>query len=138
MADRPPRPWTAIGLGLVFGLYAVLLVAAVRTGAHQAFTGWTAKLLTLGGIALGLLPWGAWLRPRIVWGLGLLGCWALVACYLVLLAPIALVVRLIGDPLSRRRPAPPPTRLVGGPAGSSHWLARPPLPNTLDAARVEY
>ena len=120
--------WQEVALGVGFGVYAAVLVVAVRAAAHQAFAGWTARLLTMGGIAVGLLPWLHWLRPRIAWVLGLLGRAVLVACYLVLLLPFALLLRLLGDPLRMRRPA----------AGSSQWLVRPPLPNTLDASRLEY
>ena len=113
---------------LLFWVYAVALVLGVRTVAHYTLTGWAAKLSTMGGIAVGLLPWGHWLRPRIVRVLGLVGRAALVVCYVVLLLPIALIMRFFSDPLRRRRPA----------AGSSQWIARPPLPNTLDAAHLEY
>ena len=122
------KSWTHMAVGLAFWAYAIALVLTVRTLAHQAFTGWPAKLLTMGGIAVGLLPWGRWLRPRVVWGLGLVGRAALIVCYVVLLLPIALIMRLFSDPLRRRRPA----------AGSSQWITRPPLPNTLNASRLEY
>ena len=122
------KSWTHRAVGLAFWVYAIALVVTVCTLAHQTFTGWPAKLLTMGGVAVGLLPWGHWLRPRVVWVLGLVGCAVLVLCYLVVLLPMALVMRLFGDPLRVRRPA----------AGSSQWVARAPLPNTLDASRLEY
>jgi len=43
--------------------------------------------------------------------------------YVVLIVPGGLVLRLVGDPLRRRRP---PT---------SNWTARVPVPTTLDEAR---
>ena len=129
LSDAPlgsPSPSRAVVVA--FWLYAMVLAVGVRTAAHHAFTGWVAKLVTMGGIALGRLPWGRWLQPRIAWVLGLFGRAILLACYAVFLMPIAALMRLRGDALKTARPA----------GGSSHWLARTPRTNTLNEARVEY
>lgn len=117
-----------IAVTATFWAYAILLVLGARSATHSMLTGWAAKLATMGVVAVGLLPWGRWLRPRIIWVLGFLGRITLLMCYLVLLLPVALIVRLRSDVLKTRRPA----------AGASSWILRKPLANTLDAARVEY
>jgi hypothetical protein len=43
--------------------------------------------------------------------------------YGVLIVPIGLVLRLVSDPLRRRRPR------------TSNWTSRPPVPATMDEAR---
>ena len=115
--------WRWAIVTLAFWLYAIALFVGVRTVAHDRFTGWAAKLLTMGGVAIGLLPWGHWLRPRLAWVLGLAGRAVMVVCYLIVLMPIAAIIRLSGW---RRR------------AGASWWVDRAPLPDTLDASRFEY
>lgn len=117
--------WWSLLATLAFWLYAAALFVGVRTLVHHGFTGWAAKLLTMGGIAAGLLPWGRWLGPRIAWVLGLTGRAVLVACYLIVLMPIAAIVRLIGGKSLSKY-------------GSSLWVDRAPLPHTLDASRLEY
>jgi len=116
------------GVALVFAVYAAALVTASRwIGPRVLADGWPARLLTLGLIALGLLPWGRWLRPRIAVALGWLGRAVLVACYFTVLVPFAVIVRLGRDPLDAK--ASP---------GASRWVPRRPLPDTLDAARLEH
>ena len=117
-----------IAITLAFWVYAAALVFGVRAMAYSTLSGWMAKVATIAGVALGLLPWGGWLRPRILWVLGLLGRAALLICYAVLLLPVAIAVRWRGDALRLRRPA----------HGVSRWIARKPLATTLEAARVEY
>ena len=128
MANLRPtgNRWRAIGVGLAFWLYAITLLVTVRAASHHLLHGGSARLATMAGLALGLLPWAAWLRPRLVRALDLMGRAILIGCYLTLLALSAIATRLFGDPL-RRRPA----------GGGSQWLPRRPLPNTLDAARLE-
>ena len=108
---------------LCFWLYAAVLFVAVRTFAHHALAGWLAKLLTMGGMALGLLPWVHWLRPRVAWTLGIAGRAVMTGCYLVLLLPVAAILRLMRRERSN---------------GSSQWIDRAPRPHTLDASRLEY
>ena len=122
----PPRGWRAVGVSVVFGLYAVILIGGARWVGHHLFEGWLARLATMAGVALGFLPWSAWLRPRLVRVLDAIGRALLVGCYLTLVAPFAIGARLFGDPLRMRSPR-----------GASKWLPRRPLPNTLDAARLE-
>jgi hypothetical protein len=112
--------------GLAFGLYAAGLFAAARWAGHAAFDGWAARLLTMGLLAIGLIPWGRWLRPRVARILDTAGRGFMTACYFIVLAPFAAAVRLGSDPLRRRRGS-----------GSSQWLPRAPLPDTIDAARLE-
>lgn len=115
-------------IACLFWIYALALFFGVRTAVHASLTGWVAKLATMAGVALGLLPWGHWLRPRVAWVLGLLGRITLVICYLVFLFPVAIAARWRGDALRLRHPA----------RGGSRWIARKPLATTLEAARVEY
>ena len=117
-----------IAITLLFVVYAAALIFGARTAAHALLEGWAAKVATMAGVALGLLPWGHWLRPRILWVLGLLGRITLLICYLVFLLPVAFAARWRGDALRMRRPA----------RGVSRWIARKPLATTLEAARVEY
>lgn len=123
----PQRFWRHRLLSAAFGCYAVGLLAVAHRVAHHLFDGWLARAVTMGVIALGLLPWARWLGPRLARALEVLGRWLLIGCYFTLLVPFAIVARLAGDPLRRRRGAP-----------GTHWIARRPLPNTLDAARLEY
>lgn len=118
---------TARVIGTLFWLYVATLILASRWLGHTVFEGWWARLVTLGGIGLGLLPWSHWLRPRLMRALGVLGRAALVGCYFTLLAPFALLIRFLADPLRIRRPR-----------GLSYWMARRPLPNAVDAAHLEY
>ena len=110
---------------VLFWIYAIVLVTAVRTLAHEALTGWMAKGATMAGVAIGLLPWAHWLKPRIAWVLGVVGRVVMAACYLLVLMPIALLVKLMA--VMRRQPD-----------GASRWVNRAPLPHTLDASRLEY
>ena len=114
-------------MGTLFVLYAVTLCLGVRGLSHQILSGWVARLGVMAGLALGLWPWAGWLAPRVARMLGLLGRTLLLLLYFTVLVPFALVVRLGPDPLRGRRPA-----------RGSRWLARRPLPNTIDAARLEY
>jgi hypothetical protein len=107
-------------------VYAAALFAAARWAGHAAFEGWAARLSTMGLVAIGLLPWGHWLRPRVAGLLEFMGRVLMTACYLVVLAPFAVLVRASGDSLRLRRTP-----------GPSRWLARRPVPGTLDAARLE-
>jgi len=118
--------WQAWLVGIVFMVYAVALFVGARWIGHHFLHGWWARLATMGMIALGLMPWGSWLQPRLVRVLGLIGRGVLVLSYFTVLVPFAIISRMSGDLLRRRRPA-----------GPSQWLPRPPLPNTLDAARLE-
>ena len=111
---------------LAFWVYAIALFLGSKTLAHHWFAGMAARLATMGLVALGLWPWRPWLAPRLARALGLLGRAAVVACY-ACLAPVAFVVRAFRDPLRLRRPA----------GASSRWMARRPLPKTLEEARLE-
>jgi len=112
---------------VVFWVYAVTLLMTAHWISHQVFEGWLARLVTMGGIALGLLPWVTWLRPRLVRLMGFVGRGMLVVCYFTVLAPFAVLARFLSDPLRMRRPR-----------GTSQWRPRVPLPNTIEAARREY
>ena len=117
-----------IAITLLFSVYAAALIFGVRTAAHALLEGWAAKVATMAGVALGLLPWGHWLRPRVIWVFGLLGRITLFICYMVFLLPVAIAARRRGDALRLRRPV----------HGASRWIARKPLATTLDAAHLEY
>ena len=112
-------------IGAAFWCYAVALVVAARHVAHAWWSGWIARVVGMAFVAVGLAPWLRWLRPRLAAALNLAGRALLVVCYLVCLAPVALLARLAGA--SRRRAS-----------GSSGWVPRTPLPATLDASRLEY
>ena len=121
-----PRPLRSILVLVVFWCYAIGLVLAVRLLAHHSFTGWPARLATMGGIALGLLPWGHWLRPRLIWALGLCGRGVLTGAYVLLLWPFAIVSWVAANAFRPRQQR------------GSYWQPRQPLPNTLQAAKLEY
>ena len=128
MSERPlPSRGRALAISAGFWGYAVMLFLVARWISHQYFEGWLARAATMAAIALGLLPWGAWLRPRFVRVIGLIGRVALVACYFTLLAPLAIITRLSADRLRRRRAV-----------GVSRWRVRPPFANTIEAARLEH
>lgn len=110
-----------------FWCYAAALILTARHLAHAWWNGWSARVIGMALVAAGLLPWLPWLRPRVAAWLGVLGRVILALCYLVVLAPFALLARFGGDPL-RRRHAP----------GTSRWIPRRPLPTALDASRLEY
>ena len=118
--------WRAWFVGTVFAVYAVALFLGAGWGGRHIFQGWWARLATMGLVALGLVPWGSWLQPRLIRMLGLIGRGILVLSYFTVLVPFAIISRVMGDPLRRRRPA-----------GPSQWVPRLALPNTLDAARLE-
>ncbi len=128
MASPSQPRWRTVGIGLAFWLYAVSLFTAGRWIGHHVFHGWLARLSIMGLIALGLLPWSAWLRPRIVRVLSGIGWWILVGCYFTVLIPFVLLTPALGDPLRIKRRG----------ASGSQWLPRRPLPNTVDAAKLEY
>jgi hypothetical protein len=119
--------WRTYGATLAFFAYAAILVTTSRGIAHRFFDGWAARLLTMAGIALGMAPWVRWLGPRIVRVLEWLGYGLLVACYFSVLIPFVVISRLVSNPLRIHRSS----RVQG-------WMARAPLPDTLDAARAEY
>ncbi len=112
---------------IAFVVYAVILVISVRRISHFLWAGWPARLGTMGGIALGVFPWAAWLRPRVERVLDLIGRGVLLVCYLSLIAPFAMLARCVRGSLQMRSPA-----------SSSQWCKRKPSPETLDAARLEW
>ena len=66
--------------------------------------------------------WAAW--KRLARRIGeFQGRVVLTVLYAVLILPVGLVLRLLADPLRRRRPA------------DSNWVARQPAPATLDESR---
>ena len=122
------RPWTPGRLAAgCFWVYLTVLVVAARMASHHVLSGWPARLATMAAVAVGLLPWMTWLRPRLVRALDLFGRVGLVISYLVLLAPFAWVARAVGDPLRMRRPT-----------GGSRWLARRVIRQTIEAAQQEF
>ena len=125
--DSRPSPWRHRLVLAVFVCYALALILTARHLAHAWWSGWIARLLGMGLVAVGLAPWLRWLRPRLTAALNLAGRALLLTCYLVCLAPFAVLIRLIGASTHRRREP-----------GSSNWLLRKPLPSTLDASRLEY
>ncbi|MBI2495528.1 MAG: hypothetical protein HYY58_03905 [Candidatus Omnitrophica bacterium] len=130
MGERPPRSrhFAAALVTAFFWLYAATLFLFVRSVGHTHLTGWRARLLTVGELAVGLLPWVQWLQPRVARFMSLVGGSLLILCYFTCLAPFALLSRLLWDPLRMRRV----------PDHSSLWVVRPPLPTSLDASRLEY
>ena len=119
--------WRRWAVAAGFWCYSVALVVAARRVGHQLFAGWLARLTAMAAVAVGLWPWAHWLRPRFLRLAALFGWTVLVICYVTLLWPFALILRLGGDVLWTRRMV-----------GSSRWRTRVPLHNTLDAARVEW
>jgi hypothetical protein len=114
-----------IALTILFVCYAMGIWRVAHSIGHHLFTGWVARVITMACIALGLLPWGRWLAPRVMRVLGILGTWVMTGVYFVVLLPFAVFVRLMADPLMVRR------------REGSRWVPRASLPDTLDAARLE-
>lgn len=124
--SAPPRGESLV-VTVLFWCYAVTLVLVARSFIHHWLTGWPARLATMAIIAIGLaIPWGRWLQPRIIWCLGWSGRALLVGVYLGLLWPMALIARRTSNTFR------------SGQSRTSQWRPRRPLPNTLDAARLEY
>jgi hypothetical protein len=66
--------------------------------------------------------WAAWKRlARLIGEFN--GRIVLTLLYAVLIVPVGFILRLVADPLRRRRPQ------------VSNWTSRPPTPATLDEAR---
>lgn len=117
----------SIVVALMFWSYAIALVLLARGLAHHWLEGWPARLATMGMIALGLaIPWGRWLQPRIVWCLGWCGRVVFIGLYLLILWPFAIVARFSSRSLRPRQ------------RDGSWWQPRRPLPETLDAFRLDY
>ena len=112
---------------LLFWCYAIVLVLVARTFAHQWLEGWAARLATMGIVAMGLvIPWGRWLQPRLLWCLGWCGRILFIGLYLLILWPFALMARLGSTSF----------RLCQ--RDGSWWQPRRPLPEALDAFRLDY
>ncbi len=79
------------------------------------------------GLILAFAPWIGWLKPQLVAAINVLSRWLLVVAYFTILAPFALLARLLGDPLRRRRSE-----------SGSQWIARRPSVDTLETARQEF
>ena len=124
MATRRVSRWI---IGAAFWCYAVALVIVARHAAHAWWSGWIARVAGMGLVAAGLAPWLRWLRPRVAAWLGFVGRLMLTLCYLIVLAPFAWVARLKQVTVTKSD-----SHL------SSGWIARKPLPATLDASRLEY
>ena len=129
MRDPHPVLWRGRDAGILAGVlvYAIGLWAAAHAAGHHFFSGWIARLATMGMVALGLVPWGRWLAPRVMWLLSLIGRATLVACYVVFFWPFAVLLRVKGDAMRFKRPSPK----------ASLWVIRPARPATIDAARLE-
>jgi hypothetical protein len=112
---------------VAFVSYLTGLVFIAHWIGQTVFQGLLARLAMMAAIACGLLPWAHWLRPRLQRLMGALGTIVLVVGYFTVLAPFALLVIFLPDPLRIRRPA---TR--------SNWVVRKPLPRTLEAAQLEW
>lgn len=115
------RAW----LTIVFICYAIGVWRVAHIAGHHFFSGWLARVITMACIALGLLPWGKWLAPRVAHILRILGAWMMTGVYFMILLPFALFVRFMADPLAVRQRA------------GSRWVPRASLPDTLEAARLE-
>lgn len=124
--SRPPRWHRGLVLA-VFSCYALALILTARHLAHAWWSGWIARVVGMGLVAVGLAPWLHWLRPRVAAWLGVVGRLLLRLCYLIVLAPFALITRLKPVTVTKRDRH-----------RSSRWVARTPLPATLDASRLEY
>ena len=113
-------------VSFLFVLYAATLIPYAKHTIHSHFSGWIARLLTMAVVAVGILPWAHWLRPRIEWCLSLIGKIVLITSYFTILVPFALILRFFKDPF----------RLTSN--ESSRWVPKKPLVDTLEAAQVEY
>jgi len=111
---------------LVFLGYALALWRVAHVTGHHFFHGWVTRLITIGIVALGLLPWGRWLAPRVRRLLAIVGRFAMLIAYFTLLVPFALIVAVSGG---RRR--------WKGKAGGSTWSHRPRAAATLATAEME-
>ena len=118
------REWAR---SVAFCAYAVAAVWLIRGGCHHLLHGWPARLATMVGLILAFAPWIGWLKPQLVAAINVLSRWLLVVAYFTILAPFALLARLLGDPLRRRRSE-----------SGSQWIARRPSVDTLETARQEF